>query len=590
MDKMIFIIALGFLLFGCSFPEIGTSIPQKDEETDLALDLPRDNYGWTMFSPSSDTRIMYVSASGNDSTGAVYNSKSYSDPFSPSLPSSFKTYAAAFAHARNGYPDWILFKRGETFYEAIGSQIVNGRSASEPFLVGCYGNTGASPVLKIGSSTGIQIGYVNSSAVTSRYIAIQGIRVYSHTRDPNDTAEYVSGAGGCGISVFTYGSVNRASNILIEGCACMYNYATIYADGGSPWVQNVVFRRNVVYGNYAVGTEHAQGMWISHVNNLLLEENIFDHNGWLVQAYDNTALNGQATMFNHNIYTCAVTNTVYRKNLFMRASSMGTKFTAPDAASNTYYGGQDVKITGLVIDNNLYIDGEIGIGLTGNYPDNKYAAVDPVIENNVFYDIGKSGPTNRWLSWGMALSDIDGGSVQGNLLVNNLSLNNTYAIALSAENKGLSICNNVASYLGGTQEIFYIDQTAMLNDMEVANNYFERLGSTNFMVRSGSTLAGIKFNSDNYYSPSPPAFSVNNSAYNPSRWVSAFEPSARFSKRTLPDETRTVETYMASIGETATLDAFYTRCRLQDRYGWDTRFTADAVNAWIRNGFGLVSR
>jgi hypothetical protein len=187
----------------------------------------------------------------------------------------------------------------------------------------------------------------------------------------------------------------------------------------------------------------------------------------------------------------------------------------------------------------------------------------------------------------MALSDIDGGSVQGNLLVNNISLNNTLAISLSAENKGLSIRNNVASYLGGTQEIFDIDSTAMLKDMEVANNYFERLGSTNFMVRSGSALAGIKFNSNNYCSPSPPAFSVNNSAYNPSQWALAFEPFARFSKKTLPDETRTVETYMASIGETATLDAFYAKCRLQDRCNWDTRFTADSVNTWIRTGFDM---
>ena len=365
----------------------------------------------------------------------------------------------------------------------------------------------------------------------------------------------------------------------------MYNSATIYAEGGSPWVQNVVFRRNVVYGNYAEGTEHAQGMWISHVNNLLLEDNIFDHNGWLVQAYDGTAVNGQATIFNHNIYTAGVTNTVYRNNLFMRASSIGTKFTAPDAASNTAYGGQDVKITGLVIDDNLYIDGEIGIGLSGNYSANKYAAVDPVIENNVFYNIGQSVPTNRGISWGMALSDIDGGSVQGNLLVNNLSLNNTYAITLSAENRGLSIYNNVTSYLGGTQELFLINSSAILNALEVKNNYFERQGSTNFMVCSASALSGISFSKNYYYSSSPSTFNVNSVTCNPSQWALAFESDAQFTKKTLPDETRTVETYMTSIGETATLDAFYAKCRLQDRYNWDAKYTADAVNKWIRAGF-----
>ena len=83
------------------------------------------------------------------------------------------------------------------------------------------GIQGASPVLKIGSSPGIQIGYVDSSAITSQYIAIQGIRVYSHTRDPNDTAEYVSSAGGNGISdIHVWFGEIRQDDILIEGCAC----------------------------------------------------------------------------------------------------------------------------------------------------------------------------------------------------------------------------------------------------------------------------------------------------------------------------------------------------------------------------------
>ena len=65
----------------------------------------------------------------------------------------------------------------------------------------------------------------------------------------------------------------------------------------------------------------------------------------------------------------------------------------------------------------------------------------------------------------------------------------------------------------------------------------------------------------------------------------SFESDAQFTKKTLPDETRTVETYMTSIGGTATLDAFYAKCRLQDRYNWDAKYTADAVNtvdsSWV---------
>ena len=73
-------------------------------------------------------------------------------------------------------------------------------------------------------------------------------------------------------------------------------------------------------------------------------------------------------------------------------------------------------------------------------------------------------------------------------VINDLSLNNTYAITLSAENRGLSIYNNVTSYLGELKNYSIIDSSAILNAMEVKNNYFERQGSTNFMVYSDSAL------------------------------------------------------------------------------------------------------
>lgn len=48
---------------------------------------------------------------------------------------------------------------------------------------------------------------------------------------------------------------------------------------------------------------------------------------------------------------------------------------------------------------------------------------------------------------------------------------------------------------------------------------------------------------------------------------------------------------MTSTGETATIDAFIAKARAQDRYnGWDPRFTADAVNDYIRAGFGMGQR
>ena len=103
--------------------------------------LPQDSNGWTVFTPSADTRIMYVSATGNDSTGQIYSSTSEevgSNPFNPSkniLP--FATYEAAYANVRWGYPDWILISNiilgliGIT----IGTRLIKGNTEIKKALL-----------------------------------------------------------------------------------------------------------------------------------------------------------------------------------------------------------------------------------------------------------------------------------------------------------------------------------------------------------------------------------------------------------------------------------------------------------------------
>ena len=42
---------------------------------------------------------------------------------------------------------------------------------------------------------------------------------------------------------------------------------------------------------------------------------------------------------------------------------------------------------------------------------------------------------------------------------------------------------------------------------------------------------------------------------------------------------------MQSLSQTATIAAFIAKCRAQDRYSWDTDYTAEVVNDWLRAGF-----
>src|SRR5262249_30231035 len=106
-----------------------------------------DGNGWTVFTASSDTRKIYVSSSmGND----------FNSGLSPSTP--VKTIAKGLSLLRDGYPDWLLLKKGDSWIE--GNQLrVSGRSASEPMVISSYdpnnptvpdpGTGGARPLIKV---------------------------------------------------------------------------------------------------------------------------------------------------------------------------------------------------------------------------------------------------------------------------------------------------------------------------------------------------------------------------------------------------------------------------------------------------------
>lgn len=69
-------------------------------------------------------------------------------------------------------------------------------------------------------------------------------------------------------------------------------------------------------------------------------------------------------------------------------------------------------------------------------------------------------------------------------------------------------------------------------------------------------------------------------------WVAATgETNVSMEQVKFVDPDRNIATYMKSIGETPTYEAFMEKALLQSRHGWNQKFTAAAVNAYIRAGF-----
>ncbi|NLB14346.1 MAG: hypothetical protein GX826_10075, partial [Gammaproteobacteria bacterium] len=424
----------GISLAGGGLSVADFNLPQQDEA------------GWSILTPSADSRLVYVDANaGSDSNGQFHllaDAVIGADPTQPvGAVLAFRTLAAAQAQLRQDSPDWLLLRAGGVWEESL--PIRRGRSATERMVATAWGE-GPRPELR----TGVERGIASSHPVN---VAVVGIRFWAHTRD-TDGPYFTGYEGSSGMSFSTWQapSLNQVRDVLIEDCV-FRTYANNVFTGDAPNepITRLAVRRSIISGNYkTTGMGHSQGIYHSGkghgdgVATILLQENLFDHNGWRIQSINgnNDAEGGQATIFNHNTYFSSASNVLFQRNLFLRPSSISNKWTA-------YLTAEHYDSRRLVTDNNLYVDGEIGISLGGNYPPGGALRFDDIaIHNNVFTDIGRSRPTNRSLSWSVEAIDWKYGSIRSNLFIHQRApITNSYALQVTAPSQGETVLveNNV---------------------------------------------------------------------------------------------------------------------------------------------------
>jgi len=289
--------------------------------------LNLDAGGWSIFTPSVDTRTIYVSSStGSDSSNGL----------SESTP--VRTIAKGKSLLRNGYPDWLLLKKGDTWKDqGFGLVCLSGRSATEPMLFSSYG-TGARPLIEVNplSSTGSEGFYTGGSGgcgSTGDKIALVGLEFYSYTSDPN-SASYDSATGGSGSGYFL---LNNTTWMLVEDCR--FNYAYLVVEPTS--ARSVSLRRNVIVDNYNSAGAHSQGIYSHNTVNLLLEANVFDHNGW-----HDTITNANSTIFNRNAYlSYGDGQTIYRDNIDASGASGGVQMRCGGYTEDNLFSRDPISIT-----------------------------------------------------------------------------------------------------------------------------------------------------------------------------------------------------------------------------------------------------
>jgi hypothetical protein len=286
-----------------------------------AGNLQKDANGWTIFcattitsgscSNSSGTAngtcVVYVdNISGNDSTCLAVASTAAI----PSTPC--KTLAGGQALMRNGHPDWMLLKRGDTFGpdgsgNNFGEWTLNGASATAPMIIGSYDPSqpgvvdpyvsGNRPVVENNMALNGNTPFTVAHANEGDYLAIVGIELYNYVADPTN-GSYNAGAWQ-NLTGFSY-STATSDWFLMEDCKVSFYETNInFAPGNTTQSASAaIFNRNVIANAYAnTSSITPSGMFTNFMGTYSFTENTFDANGY------NAAVSGSvAATSNHNIY------------------------------------------------------------------------------------------------------------------------------------------------------------------------------------------------------------------------------------------------------------------------------------------------
>lgn len=330
---------------------------------------------WTTFTPSLDSRVIYVSNAGDDRNSGL----------SPSAP--VCTVARGKALVRHGYPDWLLFRRGDVWNSPIGAWTACGRSAEEPILIGSYGSVGARPLFRTGGASGITFTGGGSAPPTMDHVALVGLEFYADARDP--ASPTFVGPGQWPARGVQY--LRPGQNLHIEDCLFRMFSSNIVVEGEGAGMRNLVIRRCVLADAYGLnGVYYGHGIYLYNVHGARIEENVIDRNGW-----DNGP--GQlATIFTHNVYIQQLNSNIsLRRNIIARGGSHGVQLRC---------GGSIVENVFVCNAISALIGGDVGTTSTAN----------EVLGNVILCGTDISPTSLR--GWGIEASHLPAVTIRGNLI------------------------------------------------------------------------------------------------------------------------------------------------------------------------------
>lgn len=551
---------------------------------------PVPTFKWTAFKASASTRKVYLSSS----------SGSDSNPCTQAKPC--KTLQKGYNTLRDGYPDWLLLKRGDVWTGSFSkgwsfSWDKSGKSASEPMLVTSYGSGGARPRIDAGQ----EHGWHHFNSVNLHDLAIVDLHFRAHTRDPYSSS-YVSKAGAqfqSGIRWTGGGSVTR---LLIEGCLFEYfksNIAMAPKASAGPFKQ-IKVRGNVLWSAWSGDpSEYSQGIYANNLDGLLIEGNVIVRNGGLL-GYTNdpdtkvpaglSKKDVAVNWYNHQAYIqSGNTNVTVRNNIF--ASGDGVQLRPGGVARDNLFYRTIVSLT--VGSATTPVAG----GVTASLIDNVF------VEGT---DFAPECSTPGMRAHGIQLANINkakGARVKGNLFLDDISAGH-YGTMIGANGSNCGSGNkytctvfnvriegNTAHQWRGGIKLSSTIKT-QIGGITVKGNVLHNPADTKAKLVSlscGWDATQLSFSGNRYHRGGASKwFKVSSTSYDYAGFVGVTKESG--SKKgpvTFVDKTRTLGTYNALQGGAASAAAFLERARQQSRANWSPAYEAARVNAYLRAGYTL---
>ena len=482
--------------------------------------------GWTVVQKSADSRVVYVSASGNDTNSGT-------DVNHP-----VQTVAKGLSKLRNNMPDWLLLRRGDSFSGGINLNL-SGRSAAEPLVVASYAESTSASQAR--PTLGGTIAINNCSHVAVIHVGVvQAI-----------TSPFGGGNGA---------EVNSASDVLIEGCRFQGGaQGLVYGGSGTTSQTNIRARRNIVYES------NTDPFFIHGTTTVLIEENVLYNplstykNGDCHGMYIAREGNSDVTADGNLVFLDPALNSgngimmrpggVARGNVVVGAAWSAIPLGACNDGATACTGSNGPAI----IDGNLVLD-TITQQNYALFPDPRYVASPIQITNNIVLRVTGNGGNG-------AAVGADNSMLSGNIFVD-------APVGLNYSGNAISWQNN--TYYGAT--------SAQLVNANVLPNCTNFVGTGNRYYSTGAPA------NQWFTDPSLVGFSqwkLDTAA----RGVSPNEVGSTNTAFTFPDPTRSLATYNASLGGTATTKEFFRLAAGQSKYSYDTRYTAAAAITYVRAGF-----